>query len=474
MTASASPATATALKRFGLGPRPGDAERINSDPRGSVLDQLARPQSARIDDPALPPSDQAIRRWRTLRDEARAQEAKAAAGADKKPTTNAMGGEAMEGRDRAGDNPARVALNQMFRDEVAARSSHAIATQDGFVERLVMFWSNHFCVSVRKAPPVRAAAGPYEREAIRPHVLGRFRDMLGAVMHHPAMLVYLDNAQSTGPNSPAGQRRSRGLNENLGRELMELHTVGVGGGYGQRDVTEAARVLTGWTMTPATAPDGGRFIFNRRRHEPGAFQVMGVRYDQDGIAKGETLLDDLASRPETAQHVAAKLVRHFVTEAAPPDLVAQVAKAFRDSDGDLAATARALAGADAAWAAQPVKTLPPYDLLIAAARATGWSPQAQDVIRVCRILGEPIWAPSGPNGYSDADDVWATPAALIERLDWAGRIARQTASQADMRELARDLFGDRLSAETADAVRRAESRQQALALLIMSPEFVLR
>ena len=196
--------------------------------------------------------------------------------------------------------------------------------------RLVMFWSNHFCVSANKGP-VRGMAGAYEREAIRPHVLGRFVDMLLAVERHPAMLVYLDNHVSIGPNSRAGLNRGLGLNENLAREILELHTLGVGGGYTQEDVTNLARILTGWTVANLANPVGepGRFFFAPARHEPGAWTVLGKRYGEAGMAAGEAVLRDLARHPATARHIARKLARHFVSAEPPAALVARLTPASR-------------------------------------------------------------------------------------------------------------------------------------------------
>ena len=254
--------------------------------------------------------------------------------------------------------PQQAAVRrEVFQDKSAARVSHAASTDAPFVERLVQFWSNHFCISASKGPGVRIMAGGFEREAIRPHVLGRFGDMLKAVEQHPAMLIYLDNAQSIGPNSQAGRNRGRGLNENLAREILELHTLGVDGGYTQADVTSLARIITGWTIVDqrfaAAQPKGrpaqnltvGTFMFAQPRHEPGQQTVLGKVYADNGLATGEEALADLARHPATARHIARKLAQHFVSETPPPALVARLEKTFRDTDGNLGAVAKALASA---------------------------------------------------------------------------------------------------------------------------------
>src|SRR5262244_1811061 len=209
---------------------------------------------------------------------------------------------------------------QLVQNEAKVRIEAAVAAEIGFVEHFVWFWSNHFCVSANKAVSM---AGAYEREAIRPHVLGRFVDMLLAAEGHPAMLIYLDNAQSTGPNSVAGINQNRGLNENLAREILELHTLGVRTVYTQEDVTSFAKVITGWTLlTTATDPHrGGEFLYHPRMHEPGAQTVLGKSYRDTGVEQGRAVLIDLARHPATAKHIATKLARHFIADEPPPALV---------------------------------------------------------------------------------------------------------------------------------------------------------
>ena len=248
--------------------------------------------------------------------------------------------------------------------------------RSAFVERLVAFWSNHFCVSATKAQLLRASAGSFEREAIRPFVLGRFADMLQAVERHPAMLFFLDNVRSIGPASRAGGNGKRGLNENLAREIMELHTLGVGSGYTQADVTSLARVITGWTFAGREGRIGepGAFTFNAAMHEPGDQMVVGHAYLGGGFGQGEAALNDLARHPATAHHLATKLVRHFVADDPPPGAVDRIATVFRQRDGDLRAVASALVDLPEAWSSPSAKMRSPQDLLLATARMTGAKP----------------------------------------------------------------------------------------------------
>ena len=237
-------------------------------------------------------------------------------------------------------------IQKTFRAEALARLQRAVIADCGFTERLVVFWSNHFCISANKGGPARMWAGSFEREAIRPYVLGRFGDMLKAVEQHPAMLFFLDNQQSLGPDSRAGKNRNRGLNENLAREILELHTLGVGGGYSQDDVTSLANIITGWTYAGRLGQLGapGSFVFNANAHQPGAQRVMGKIYGASDVTQGEAVLADLARHPSTAKFIAGKFARHFVADDPPPALVARLADVFTRTDGDLKALATGAGG----------------------------------------------------------------------------------------------------------------------------------
>ena len=364
---------------------------------------------------------------------------------------------------------------------VGARVGSALQTPAPFVERLVHFWSNHFAVSVDKLAVVGLAGG-FEADAIRPHVLGRFEDLLLAVVCHPAMLLYLDQAQSIGPRSPAGlraesrQQRGRGLNENLAREILELHTLGVRSGYTQDDVTEFARALTGWTL-PA---DGGDLVATTFRfvpalHEPGARTVLGRSYADGGEQQARTILHDLVAAPATAQHIARKLARHFVADDPPASLVQRLADTFSRTGGDLPSVYRELVAAPEAWQPASAKFKSPWDWSVSSLRALGRQsippPQAANLMNQ---LAQPVWRPGSPAGYDDVAPTWAAPDALLRRVEVAQRIAAQAGAAVDARALAPRVLAGALSDETTAAIARADNGAVALALLLVSPEFLRR
>ncbi len=376
-----------------------------------------------------------------------------------------------------GVRPVPPLPQRVFLAEAKARFASTIhVPRIGFGERLAMFWANHFAISAAKGPHVRIIAGAFEREAIRPHVFGRFADMLLAVETHPAMLFFLDNQQSFGPNSRAGQNRKRGLNENLAREILELHTLGVNGGYTQDDVTSLARIITGWTVVGREGRLGapGTFVFFPNAHEPGDQRLLGKSYADAGFEQGKAALLDLAANPATASHVAQKLARHFVSDAPPKALVDKLASTFRVTDGDLAAVSTALVEAKESWAPELAKIRSPLEFSIALLRATGAKPEPQPVLGGLYAMGQPFWQPAGPNGFSDLADAWASPEGMRMRLDIANAAAIKGADYFDPPQFLETRLGPLLSDETRTAVARAESRAQGLAIAFMSPEFQRR
>jgi len=474
-----------ALSRFGYGARGSsdDLARAASDPRAFFKAELATPDIALLQRPTLPTTKTALQtlyaeqeRIQLARQEKKANEAT-------EPARPAPSGEAMSATD-AQKTPDAKAMKaeppvpqQLFRADALARFQTIAAAEAGFVERLVQFWSNHFCISAAKGGPVRATAGCFEREAIRPHVLGRFADMLRAVTSHPAMLVYLDNAQSFGPGSVAGQRRKSGLNENLAREILELHTLGVGSGYTQADVTSLARILTGWTFAGREGRIGepGQFAFFPNGHEPGDHRLLGKLYQAGGVEQGEAALADLARHPATARHVARKLAQHFVADEPPQELVDRLARTFGKSVGDLKAVALTLLDSDEAWSSERSKIRSPQEFLMAAVRAVSRVPEDPGLILgPLNVLGMPLWQPPGPNGWPDTVAAWATPKGMKSRLDISAAIAARLKESIHPGELLDATLGEVASRETRQAVTRAESRQQGLALLLMSPEFQWR
>jgi uncharacterized protein (DUF1800 family) len=484
--------TAAALHRFGFAPKPGALAAFSSDPRGALIAELDKRGTGQIVNDDLLTSGEAARAAFDFRQERKAtrlaarsqreaeQNAKANPPPGEMPKAETApaspGAEGMQNDAKADAKPKQQAgvPQQIYLEEAKARFDAALGAEIGFAERLVWFWSNHFCVSADKGQ-VRALCGAFEREAIRPHIAGKFSDILIAVESHPAMLLYLDNARSIGPDSFAGQRRGKGLNENLAREIFELHTLGVRTGYSQDDVTNFARIITGWSIVPLkqSAEHGGEFVFNDRLHQPGRQRIMGRDYEDDGMAQGRAVLLRLATHPATASHIATKLARHFVADVPPQALVERLAKRFLDTGGDLKEVSKALVTAPEAWDAPRTKLRRPAEWLVSYLRATGINPtNVRPVIQAQNSLGEPLWRPPAPNGFSDDSAAWMD--GLAQRLDISNQFARRTGDLIDPENVAESAFGTLLSNETREALARAESRPQAIALLLMSPEFQRR
>jgi uncharacterized protein (DUF1800 family) len=523
-----SQAALVALNRFGFGARggaSGDLINAASDPRGFVKAELLRPYGALLEAPGLqstpqlgqaafayqdqvkqareaakantqteapapqspadPKPDNQLRRnlsLNTVMTEIAGQMTEAKPAADSKAADTTMKPDGMQSNAAApaaakqAPQPLNV-IQKTFRAEALARLQRAMMVDCGFTERLVVFWSNHFCISASKGELARMWAGAFEREAIRPHVLGRFADMLKAVEQHPAMLFFLDNQQSLGPDSRAGQNRKRGLNENLAREIMELHTLGVGGGYTQEDVTSLARIITGWTFAGRQGQLGppGSFAFNANAHQPGPQQLLGKTYEANGLAQGEAALADIARHPSTANFIATKFVRHFVADDPPQALVARLRDVFIKTDGDLKALATALVDSNEAWQAPLTKMRSPYDFLVASGRLLARVPEDPGgYLGNLNLLGQPLWTPAGPNGFPDTSAAWAAPEGMKLRLDIASQMGARLGPNIDPLDLLEFAAADAASTETRKTIERAESRQQALALLLMSPEMQRR
>ncbi|MGI4953116.1 MAG: DUF1800 domain-containing protein [Janthinobacterium lividum] len=435
-------AAVIAAIRFGLGSTPGrqtEGERPAADPAQWLQQQLVAPA------PAPAPAGSVADAFEALRQ-------------DREQRT-------------APDRPPGQA-RALFRDETAALLRHAVVTTTPFHERLVWFWANHFTVSIRRGE-VAPLVGAYVREAIRPFVTGRFADMLLAVMRHPAMLLYLDNVQSAGPRSPAGTRQQRGLNENLARECLELHTLSPASGYSQADVTEFARILTGWSVERREAPVG--FRFRPRLHEPGGKTLLGRTFPE-GEQGGVEALRWLAAHPATHRHLAQKLVRHFVADAPPAEAVRRIEGVLRDTDGDLGQAAAALVRLPAAWAPL-TKLRSPQDTVVAAIRAAGLAGTAPDVAGLvsgpAAGLGQPVFNAPFPIGWPDMAGDWTGPEAMMRRIDWAYGLANRPDMPEPM-QLAENALGPLLSTGTATEIRRAGSRRDGITLLLASPEFQRR
>jgi uncharacterized protein (DUF1800 family) len=454
--------TLRALNHFGLGARIGERRRI-ADARAWLRDQLeAAPPHLPAPDGAAP--DEVAAALRAVR---------------------ALGSASQDEREEARQRLARIAVQ-----ESRAALTRRVASDAPLVERLVAFWSNHLCVSAAAKPLVAPLAGSYEREAIRPHVLGRFEEMVLASARHPAMLLYLDNFQSIGPTSPAARlpRRggaARGLNENYSRELLELHTLGVDGGYGQRDVTELARVLTGWTVAGFPGPGAATlrrradgplgFLFQDPLHEPGAKTVLGARYEEGGVREGEVAIAALCRHPATASFVATKLATHFIADRPPPSAVDRLARTFRESDGDLRAVARTLVDLPEAWSAESRKFRPPQDWLVAVLRALAAPEAGAEVAPLLRQLRQPLWGPPAPKGFGDTAQEWADPDALLNRAELARTLSARVADRGVDPRLLLDVVdvgpADPLRALLSDDAIPAAER---IALAIAGPAFQWR
>ncbi len=495
-------AASIALNRFGLGARPGDS--VTGDPARWLVAQIERfePRPPAIADAASGAmvsvglskyfaQQKAIRAQFGPRGQRPAAAAMAAPGPAMSGTAPAMAEPAATNPGDAARQESRRLAGRQSRDDyggaVAARTIAALTTEAPFVERLVHFWANHFAVSTEKLE-VTGLAGPMEFEAIRPHVLGTFADMLNAVERHPAMLLYLDQTVSIGPGSVLGVRRARGgkqrtgLNENLAREILELHTLGVRSGYTQADVTEFARAMTGWTVTgigrgPGARDDvatPGAFVFAADVHEPGDRTIIGKRYPGAGEAQARAVLADLAVHPATATHIATKLARHFAGDTPPPAMVKRLQAAFLNSGGDLPTVYRALIASPEAWVTQPVKFKSPWEWYVSTQRALGTTTiQPGVTVGMMNQLGQPVWKPGQPVGYDDVAAAWAGPDAILRRVEAAERFAAR-AGPVDARALAPTLFPASLSPATTQALAHAESPAQALALLLVAPESMRR
>ncbi|WP_283418314.1 DUF1800 domain-containing protein [Sphingopyxis sp. Geo48] len=387
---------------------------------------------------------------------------------------------------------SRSEIRRHYVDAAGARLANAVATPTPFPERLTHFWANHFAVSADKITMI-GFAGNHEFEAIRPNIMGKFADLLIAAVRHPAMLLYLDQAQSFGPDSPVAQRVRRrqkqaklGLNENLAREILELHTLGVRTGYTQADVTAFAKALTGLTVAglgkgagqrlmPADARPGDT-VFIAQLHEPGAQTILGKRYDQPGARQGEAVLRDLAVHPATAAHIATKLARHFTDDTPPPALVERLTADFRQTGGDLPSLYRALIASPEPWAGAPTMFKSPWDWAVSTMRALKLPAigEKQNVPAIFTQLGQPLWRPGSPAGYDDLVATWAGSAALMQRVEIASRIAGRIGDRVDARKLARLILADAMTADIEQAIARADSPGQALAMLFASPVFLRR
>ena len=465
-----------AVLRFGLGARPGDLAAAQAEPRAWLMAQLkgAAPLAGNT---ALAPSEQIFAELLAAREHLQDMKREAAAP-----------GAVPDAAVAAAFNPVRDAYLPHYRAQVLARAQSAALTTRPFAERLVHFWTNHFAVSADKGAVI-GIAGTLENEAIRPHVDGRFVDLLTAVEQHPAMIAFLDNQNSVGKDSELAQlaarrgpdkpKREFGINENLAREILELHTLGVNGGYTQADVTSFAQIITGWSIGGGkgrlAGGTPGQFYFRDNLHQPGPKNFLGKTYYQSGRRQGEAVLADLAVHPATARFIATKLVRHFVADDPPPAAVERVARVFIKTGGDLPRVYAALIEAPEAWDADMRKFKTPEDFVFSTLRALSATPQKpEEMVRAFDLLGQRQYTPGSPAGWPDTAKSWDGSDALLRRVLWASRVAGRYEQGQDPADLALSCLGAYARPETVTALRRASSASQGLTLLLMSPEFQRR
>jgi uncharacterized protein (DUF1800 family) len=508
-----------AANRFGLGARPGEIRSIAGDPRGWLIAQLEPEKALPAPLAALPSTaddTSAFIRWivtlgltgedgklASLYGKGVAKPASSMAsgamnsGAMK---SGAMSSGGAAGAPQAGMTDAAKGLSveqsyvktffPRYAAALEARYTVAVNTDRPFFERLTHFWGNHFTVSGAK-PESLPTVPSFDRDVARRHAVGRFGDMLMASCTHPAMLVYLDNVFSVGPNSYIGQHpnvlpaplreRMKGINENLAREILELHTLGVRSGYTQADVTSFAKIITGWMIVRAGQTAGGSgetglFHYQPYAHEPGPQTVLGKVYADEGFKQGETALRDFSRHSATATHISTKLARHFIADDPPPAVVDRMAKTFSDTDGDLKAVMITLINSPEAWSPTPAKMKPPEDYVVSAARALGGAPlTGYQLLAVLDRMGQKPYYATGPDGWSDVEGAWIGPDPIWKRIEWATAIskARATAT-ADPAAIAADALGPGVSAATLQSIRLAESPEQGLAIFLSSPEFQRR
>ncbi|MEL6759866.1 MAG: DUF1800 domain-containing protein [Myxococcota bacterium] len=448
-----------ASHRFGLGPRPGEIEAASSDPRRWVVDQISpSPLPAELHD--LDTTQERLEQF-------------------------------YQQKEMQAEGGGRLVFRERVLPEIATCFQLRVNTERPLLERMVAFWSNHFTIGVGRA---RAAvlAPVFQREAIRPNVFARFEELLLAAVTHPAMLDYLDNVRSVGARSPLGARRGLSLNENLAREVLELHTLGVDGGYTQPDIENLAAILSGWGVyDPRLEAKRPRFerlmrgepvsvglgssTFYHFAHEPGPKILLGKRYAEDGPDELRRALRDLASHPSTARFVATKLARHFVADEPPEPVIKKLVRVYRETRGDLAAVTKAVALTERAWSTPWAKAKTPQDYIVSSLRVTGMRSIASIQLgeSLTQMGQTPFGAPS-PQGWADTASAWLTPGSLMRRVEWAQGLARQLAGSMNPNTLLQGSLGPLASTATQRLVSRAASPGDAIAFVLASRELQRR
>ena len=351
----------------------------------------------------------------------------------------------------------------------------SVQTSTPFAMRLLDFFSNHFSVSA-SSQPLTILAPTLEREAIAPNLFGQFADMLTAVEQHPAMLVYLNNEKSVGPNSPS-VKKARGLNENLAREILELHTLGVDSDYTLEDIRQLAMAISGWSITDESDSGHDGFIFRNKSHEPGSRVVLGKSYADKGVTQGEAVLLDLACHRKTAEFVSYKLAQHLIADEPPKELVAAMRDTWIKTEGNIKAVVTTLVKHPQSWDSQMQKFKTPREFVVSVCRAAHNSKTVeQSVLKVALrglvIMGQKPFGAVSPAGYSQLDRAWTGSDALMKRIDWVNLLSKRI--RHTPQAVATRTFDSQLSPLTVKSLAGAESRVQGLALLFLSPEFQRR
>ena len=478
--------------RYGYGLRPGEEPPRDAEALLAQLDQAAKRK------PRFPREGAGGRRETASRVMSlRAAEAKAAK--DGKPNESIR------------KETQKEAL-QIYRQDAMARLAQAILSPFGFHERLASFWTDHFSTSALKSLPMRMVVPLYEAEAIRPNLAGSFANLLKAAMLHPAMLIYLDQSDGAGMDAPAGRPGGRAVNESLGRELLELHTLGAGSGYTQEDVRAAALILTGLSVDRRAL----EVVYRPRISEGGSISLLGEVYEDDEAGSQDHLrmLEDLALNPMTAEHVCRKLVIHFVADEPPADVVAAMTAAWAETEGDLKAVYRAMLDHPRAWSDPGQKIKRPFEFVVSGFRAVDISDKdlsrlldemdddeqeddgpmrkalkmasstaaredakqraarANDLtLAALQRMDQPIWQPPSPAGYADLASVWLSPGQLSERIAWARLMAGRFGQRRDPGTFLDAALGDAAGQNTRDVIAQAPNTNHAIAMVLASPEF---
>ena len=375
---------------------------------------------------------------------------------------------------------AQQRQRQVVQEALQTRIRKALENPNQLQEVMTDFWFNHFNVFINKGI-TRIWVGAYERDAIRAHALGKFRDLLGATAKHPAMSMYLDNWRNTDPNSNRARGQYKGLNENYARELLELHTLGVDGGYSQADVESLTRILTGWSFVRNQDQgnhDGSGFRFESARHDSSNKTLLGTSIPGDGIEEGERALDLLAQHPSTARHISYKLAQYFVSDSPPETIVNRLADRFLSSDGDIKEVLKTLFTDDTFWQDEyyQSKFKTPYQFILSMARAVGLSSPEENAVQrllgALNQLGMPLYRCSTPNGYAQIESAWLNPDALLRRVSFSRAVANMSPDKPAASELISTL-GNQFSTETLSVVNSARPQLQA-SLVLGSPEMMYR